>query len=101
VDPCDFLEALLRSDRVPAADNFSVAANHGHLRSPAMDAALDRYRADRSAESLAGVVTRLNESAPLIPLMHGSAATVRSARVMRMKPSPLWYVPVEELDLKV
>jgi ABC-type transport system substrate-binding protein len=100
VDPCDFLEAVFHSDRIQRPDISSGACNHGRLRSPEMDAALDRFRADRRDESLAEIRRLAGDLMPVVPLMYGSAASVHSSRVTGFKPSPLWYVPAEELDLK-
>lgn len=99
MDPHDFLEALLASERVMRADNRAVACNMGRLRSAQMDHALERFRGAREAQNLAAIVDVLNHEAPLVPLMYGPAASVHSYRVRHFKPSPLWYVPLERLDV--
>jgi ABC-type transport system substrate-binding protein len=100
VDPCDFLEAVFHSDRIQRPDVSSGACNHGRLRSPAMDAALNRFRADRGNESMMEIRQLATLLMPVVPLMYGSAASVHSPRVTGFKPSPLWYVPAQELDIK-
>lgn len=99
MDPHDFLEALLAEDRIMRADNRAVACNMGRLRSAAMDLALARFRGAREAQNLAAIVDVLNREAPLVPLMYGPAAAAHTYRVRHFKPSPLWYVPVERLDV--
>ncbi len=99
MDPHDFLEALLAQDRIMRADNRAVACNMGRLRSPDMDRALQIFRGAREAQNLAAIVDVLNREAPLVPLMYGPAASVQAYRVRHFKPSPLWYVPVERLDV--
>lgn len=99
MDPCDFLESNLASSRVPQGDNLAVAANLGRLRSAEMDAAIDRFRGDRRTENLEAITHVADREVPLVPLMYGPASSVRSYRVDRFKPTSLWYVPVEELDV--
>jgi ABC-type transport system substrate-binding protein len=99
MDPHDFLEALLASNRVLTADNAAVACNMGRLRSPEMDSALERLRAERDSTTLQAIVDIVDREAPLVPLMYGPTAAVHSYRVRNFKPSPLWYVPVERLDV--
>ncbi len=99
MDPCDFLESNLASYRVPQGGNLAVAANLGRLRSPEMDAAIDRFRGDRSTENLEALTQVADREVPIVPLMYGPASSVRAYRVDRFKPTSLWYVPVEELDV--
>ncbi len=100
MDPYDFIESLLSSERVPRADNLAVASNHAHFASAEMDAALERFRAQRDNDYLQAVVQIFNEQAPMVPLMYGPAASVRSYRVTNFKTSPRWFVPAWELDLE-
>lgn len=99
MDPCDFLESNLAASRVPQADNLAVAANLGRLRSPEMDAAIDGFRGDRRPESLQAITGIVEREVPLVPLMYGPAASVRTYRVENFRPTSLWYVPIEELDV--
>lgn len=99
MDPCDFLESNLAGARVPQNDNLAVAANLGRLRSAEMDAAIDRFRGDRRTENLEAITQVADRELPIVPLMYGPAASVRSYRVEKFKPTALWYVPVEELDV--
>lgn len=100
MDPYDFIESLLSSERVPRNDNLAVASNHAHFESVAMDVALERFRAERQNEHLETVLQIFNEQAPMVPLMYGPAASVRSYRVANFKTSPRWFVPAWELDLE-
>lgn len=100
MDPHDFLEALLSSDRILRTENAAVACNMGRLRSAEMDAALERLRSRRDSANLQAIVEIVNREAPLVPLMYGPTAAVHSYRVRNFKPSPLWYVPVEHLDVE-
>jgi peptide/nickel transport system substrate-binding protein len=99
MDPCDFLESNLSSGRVPQPSNLAVASNLGRFRNPEMDAAIDRFRGDRREENLEAIVDIVNRQVPLVPLMYGPAASVRSYRVTNFKATSLWYVALEELDL--
>ncbi len=99
MDPCDFMESNLASNRVPQADNLAVSSNLGRLRSPEMDAAIDAFRGDRRAENLLAITRIADREVPLVPLMYGPASSVRSYRVTNFKPTSLWYVPIEELDV--
>lgn len=99
MDPCDFLESNLASNRVPQADNLAVASNLGRLRSPEMDAAIDAFRGDRRPENLEAITRIADQEVPLVPLMYGPAASVRTYRLANFKPTSLWYVPIEELDV--
>lgn len=100
MDPHDFLEALLSSDRIVRDDNAPVACNIARLRSPEMDRALERVRSQRDSANLQAIVDVVNREAPLVPLMYGPTAAVHSYRVRNFKPSPLWYVPAEQLDVE-
>lgn len=98
-DPCDFLEALLASDRVTRMEDLVLNANHGNLRSQAMDRALANFRQRRDREALLRVTEQMDEDAPLVPLMYGSATTVASFRVRGIKATPLPLFPMTALDL--
>ncbi|MCM2257204.1 MAG: ABC transporter substrate-binding protein [Vicinamibacteria bacterium] len=99
MDPCDFMESNLASNRVPQSDNLAVSSNLGRLRSAEMDAAIDAFRGDRRAENLQAITRIADREVPLVPLMYGPASSVRSYRVTNFKPTSLWYVPIEELDV--
>lgn len=100
LDPSDFLEANLSSERiVTRGENLDSANNIGRLRSPAMDAALGAYRAERTPQALEAVARLLTEEAPLLPLFYGSTAIVHSFRVTGLKPSPLALLDLSDADL--
>lgn len=98
-DPCDFLEALLASDRVTRMEDLVLNANHGNLRSQAMDRALAAFRQRRDRDALMRVTEQIDEDAPMVPLMYGSATTVASFRVRGIKATPLPMFPMTALDL--
>lgn len=100
MDPADFLEANLASNRVPNEENISVSTNSGRLVSPEMDAALAAYRTERSSESLEEVMRVMSEQASLVPLAYGPTTAVVSYRVKDFKPSPLSIFPLSQLDLE-
>lgn len=97
MDPCDFLESILASSRVPTLDNITVGANHGRLRSAAMDSALARLRGKRSAESFHQVMSLLATEATVVPLMYGASATVSSFRLHNVRPTPLAHFPLADI----
>lgn len=100
VDPCDFLEASLSSQRVPTWENLAVSTNHAHYRSPRMDEKLAQYRAQGDMGTLQEVMEVLTEEAPLVPLIYGASASVLSFKVLGFQPSPLGTQKLVHLDLK-
>lgn len=99
-DPADFLEAILRSDRVPRADGKSVdACNLARIRSRALDAAVDRFRLEPSADNRAAVMRALSDEMPLLPLMYGSTVIVHSWRVKNVEISALGLPSFGRFDL--
>src|SRR5262249_26111364 len=99
LDPCDFLDACLASDRVPARHNVSASLNAGRLRSDAMDRALADYRAESTPARLEAVMVQLREQVPLVPLMYGSTCVTSSFRVTNLKASPMGIVDLSTVDL--
>jgi len=99
LDPCDFLEANLASDRVPTRANLALAANSARLRSPELDRALADYRAERSPARLDAVQRLVDEAAPVVPLFFGSTSLVHALRVTGLKPSPLALVDFSRAEL--
>lgn len=101
VDPCDFLDANLASDRVPTQENLAVSANHGRYRSADMDALLAHYRSDGDVGTLSEVMALISAEAPLVPLIYGSSATIMSFRVLGFRPSALPATSLAGLDLRL
>lgn len=100
MDPCDFLESNLASQCIPhGGDSLAVSSNLGRLRSPELDSAIEAYRGDRKEEHLREITGIVGREVPLVPLMYGPAASVRTYRVQNFRPTALWYVPIEELDV--
>lgn len=95
-DPVDFLEAILRSDRVAIG---AAAYNVSRFRSAAMDAALDAFRRDPSAANRNQVLAILNSEVPLLPLMYGPNVVVHANRVRNVAVSPLGVPYFEKFDI--
>ena len=89
-DPADFLEALLRSDRLQAQAVAGVPlANRSRLRSPQMDTALKAFREERSVERRAAVLKLLVDEMPLLPLMYGPSVALSSWKLTNLDVTPL------------
>jgi ABC-type transport system substrate-binding protein len=89
-DPADFLEAVLRSDRVQAQAMAGVPqANRSRFRSPQMDAALKAFREDRSPERRSAVLKLLVDEMPLVPLMYGPSVALSSWKLTNLEVTPL------------
>jgi len=99
LDPCDFLDAILASDRVPTRNNVSASLNAGRLKSDAMDRALADYRAESTPARLEAVMAQLREEVPLVPLMYGSTCVASSFRVANLKASPMGIIDLSMVDL--
>ncbi len=99
MDPADFLDANLASDRVPTSENIAVSTNNGRLRNLEMDQALEKFRADRASGSLDEVMRLLSDQAPLVPLAYGPATAVYSYQVQGFTPTALSIFPLSDLDL--
>ena len=95
-DPADFLDALLRSDRVAIG---AVSYNVSRFRSEAMDAALDTFRRDPGAANRNAVMALLNSEVPLLPLMYGPNVVVHANRVRNVAVSPLGVPYFEKFDV--
>lgn len=99
-DPADFLEALLRSDRVQTSQAGGVAAvNRSRYRNPAMDAALKRYREQPSPGNRDDVLRLVGEEAPLLPIMYGPTVVVHAWRVKNVEVSPVGVPNFAAFDL--
>jgi ABC-type transport system substrate-binding protein len=89
-DSGDFLASILHSREIPAADRRIVTeGNLAHYRSADMDAALDAYRRNPGAGTMAKVQEILDREVPLVPLMYGPTIFVYSPRVTTFQPSPI------------
>lgn len=101
LDPADYLEGNLSSELVPTLDSPLVnRANRSRWRSAAMDAALARYREQRSEEARAAVLRLIAEEVPLVPLMYGPTVVVHSWRVQNFEPSPLGLPNLATVDVE-
>ncbi len=87
-DPADYLESQLSSRQVPDANNMVVSGNVARYRSEVVDAALDNFRSDPSADSEAAVHDLLSEQVPLFPIMYGPTIYASTWRLKGFKPSP-------------
>jgi ABC-type transport system substrate-binding protein len=99
-DPADFLEGVLSSRAIPKPGELSAHGNLGRYASAAMDAALDRYRADPAEARWQAVLDLLREDVPMLSLQYGAAVVAHSWRVRNFTPSPFGWVPLGEVDLR-
>ena len=95
-DPADYLEAILRSDRLKIG---AMSYNVARFRSAAMDAALDSFRRDPSAANRNAIMGLLNSEVPLLPLMYGPNVVVHANRVRNVAVSPLGVPYFEKYDI--
>ena len=101
LDPADYLDANLSSDLIPTLDSPPVnRANRGRLRSKAMDAALARFREQRSEDARAEVLRLVADEMPLLPLMYGPTVVVHSWRMKNFEPSPLGLPNLATVDVE-
>jgi ABC-type transport system substrate-binding protein len=89
-DPADFLEANLSSERILRPGGGGVDChNFARLRSPSVDAALQRFREAPGDATRSAVFKVLAEEAPLVPLMHGPTVVIHAWRVKNVEVSPM------------
>lgn len=99
-DPADFLEAVLRSDRVPRPEASAVArCNLARNESRAMDEAVARFRDEPGSDSRAAVYRVLGEEMPLLPITYGSTVIVHAWRVKNVEISSLGLPDFGKFDL--
>ncbi len=99
LDPCDFLDAVLASERVPTSENIAFTANHARLASADVDEALHAYRAQPTQVRLAALAETVSAQAAIVPVLYGAAVTVWSYRVQNLLPSATEEIPIDTLDL--
>jgi peptide/nickel transport system substrate-binding protein len=89
-DPADFLEAVLRSDRLQTQTASALpCANRARFRSPEMDAALQGFREDPAPARRAALLQLLIEQMPVLPLMYGPSVVVNSWKLTNLEVNPL------------
>ncbi len=99
-DPAEFLDANLRSDRIPRPGRKGVAgSNLSRLADPALDGALRSYREDPQAAKLEGVLARVADEAPLLALMYGPTIVLSSFRLQNVEVSLLGLADFSTFDL--
>lgn len=99
-DPAEFLDANLRSDRIPHAVRKGVAGcNLSRWADPALDGALKGYRENPSPENLERVLARVADEAQLLPLMYGPTIVVSSFRLQNVEVSLLGLADFSTFDL--
>jgi peptide/nickel transport system substrate-binding protein len=99
-NPADFLDATLLSELVPAANSpAAISCNLARYRDAEMDEVLRRYREHPTSETMAAVLDRVREQAPLVPLMHGPSVIVHSWRVQNFEPQGAAAPDFAMLDL--
>ncbi|MEM9291205.1 MAG: ABC transporter substrate-binding protein [Acidobacteriota bacterium] len=99
-DPADFLESNLASYRIPRPDNIAVSVNLSRLEDPEMDESIARLRRDGTDQRLREAMRRVDDLAPLVPLMYGPTSAVLAFRVQGFTPSPLGVLPLAPLYLR-
>lgn len=100
-DPAEYLEANLRSDRIQSPAVKAVASiNLGRYRSPAMDAALKRYRETGAPENRDAILNLLSEDVPLLPIMYGPTVVVSAWRVKNVEVTPMGVPNFAKFDLE-
>ena len=101
LDPVDFLEATLSSASVPVPERKTVVgANLSRWRDAETDAMLDWLRREPRDALRTGLLRRIGDQAPLIPLMHGGAIFAHSPRLKNLFPSPLGKPSFAGLDVE-
>jgi ABC-type transport system substrate-binding protein len=100
VDPADFLEQLLASERVPTdPSRIGFDANFSRWRHPATDAALDRFRAEPTDQHREDVLALVRTQAPLQPLTYGATVFAYSHRLKQFTPSLLGIPHFGDIEL--
>ena len=99
-DPADFLESNLHSEHIQSPTERGVGnINLSRFKSPAMDAALRRFREDPTPENRGAVLQLVNQEMPLLPLMYGPTVVVSAWRVKNVDVSPLGVPHFEQFDI--
>lgn len=99
-DPADFLEANLHSDRIPRPGVEGLATcNLSRLKDADMDAALDHFRLEPTPDNLDKVLTRVADSARLLPIMYGPTVVVSAFRVQNVEVPPLGFADFGGFDI--
>ncbi|HVT03148.1 MAG TPA: ABC transporter substrate-binding protein [Thermoanaerobaculia bacterium] len=89
-DPADFLESCLASWNISNASKVtSTSNNHAHYASPAMDKALQEFRANQTAEARARIMELLEQDAPILPLIYGQMVAVYARRIRGFRASAI------------
>ena len=100
-DPSDFFEALLASYSIPSTLNSTATSNNvARFASPAMDAALEKFRAEPTDANRGAVVKLLADEAPLLPLIYGQAVAICSRNVSGFQHSALGRVSFASLKMR-
>jgi ABC-type transport system substrate-binding protein len=101
LDPADYLEANLSSDLVPNLDSPPVnCANRSRWKNRQMDAALARFREQRTDDARNEVMRLIADEVPMLPLMYGPTVVVHSWRVQNFEPSPLGLPNLATVDVE-
>lgn len=100
IDPADFLDTILSPRSIPSAERrIVIDGNLSRWRSPAVQAALERFRREPNERNKAAVLGPVRDEVPLLPLMYGPTVYVYSPRVSGFRPSPLGIPRFAELSL--
>jgi peptide/nickel transport system substrate-binding protein len=99
-DPADYLDSVLRSSSIPRAGRIATHGNLSRYANPAMDAALDAFRADPQEGRWQEVARLLRDEAPLLALQYGAAILAHAWKVRNVTASAFGWIPLGEVDLK-
>ena len=83
-DPADFFETLLSSKNCEGERH----SNLSRWKSPVMDAALARFRAQPTEENKRAIHQIIRDEAPLVPLIYGQSVVVHSRKIRKVSMSP-------------
>jgi ABC-type transport system substrate-binding protein len=100
VDPADFLEQLLASERIPTdPTRIGFDANFSRWKHPTTDAALDRFRAEPTDQHRDDILALVRNHAPLLPLTYGATVFAYSHRLKQFTPSLLGIPHFGDIEL--
>jgi ABC-type transport system substrate-binding protein len=100
-DPADFVDALLMSHSVPSPTNSTAMSNNlSRHASPAMDAAIERYRSEPTAANRAEMMNLIWQEAPLLPIIYGQAVAICSRNISGFQHSVLGRCSLSNLRVR-
>lgn len=95
VDPADFYEALLSSQRI----GHETFVNCSRWNDPATDALLERFRVDPTEAHRMEIERVVSESMPFLPLVYGQSTAVHSRRLRKVTLTATGSIPLADARL--